>query len=524
MTTDAPPDAPAASPRVWESGVVALACAASLWIYARANYVGIALSDDFEYASVARNLLRGRGFAAQHILPVELQFWSSAVHPDFIHPPGTPALIAASFALFGIGDFQAVLPMMACFVAAGVLTFLIARQVGGRSAGWLAALVYSLHPSLLRWGVVALSETPTALVVATSLWLALRSADRPGGRAPFVIGLLLGLGAALRENVPIYLPGALAAAGLFGLGAIRSPEGRRKLVAAVAGTAVGIAPMVARSLIDAGRPWFSYSTYHVQGYSSLYQEVEIFRHLNPPTFLASAVAHPEVLRHKIAGIVLGAPGTLLAAADVPLALLFAAGLAVARDGAQRRLRDAVLVQLFAHFAVLSVFVANPRHLAPLMPGMIAVGACGGAALLAGMLRTGPRHGWIPAAFVALLLAAEARTWSIYCRSDWRKNQWEKVPAFVEANVPPDGLVMTDSIEAVVWRADRNAATIPVDRPGFEHMVATLAPTHLLLTSRLRMYPKSAWMAEMQERGDIPGFRESARFEDGTWRAVLYRRE
>ncbi|HWN83463.1 MAG TPA: hypothetical protein VNM87_15320, partial [Candidatus Udaeobacter sp.] len=59
-----------------------------LGLYALRHYAGIAGSDDFEYASIARNVLRGRGVTTQHLYPAELAHWGGVPHPEIAHPPG----------------------------------------------------------------------------------------------------------------------------------------------------------------------------------------------------------------------------------------------------------------------------------------------------------------------------------------------------------------------------------------------------------------------------------------------------
>lgn len=522
MDAAPPPDVPIsgvpAAARRWEPFAAAALCAAALALYARAQYRGLRLSDDFEYAHVARNVLRGRGFETQQLNPLDLQAFAGVPHANVLHPPGTPLLIAPSFAVFGATEFAAVLPMALCHVALGALVFLLAARLFGRGAAWCAAAMFAIHPGCLRFATLALSETPTALCLAGSL-LAVLAARRPRGL--FVAGLLAGAAVWFRENAATYAAALVLAASLTGHGDRRARI--RRCLPLVLGFAVPVALLSIRSMVAFGRPWFSYSTYHVQGYSALFDGVEIFRHLRPPTFAETFAAHPDVIRGKVIDNLAAAPQTFWDAAGAATSILLAAHLVLPARPAVAAAKSALLVAVALHFAAHAVFTSNQRHLAPYVPLAI-VFAGGTVAAAAGLVRRrGGAAAWGAAALTALLLVGMVRTYRTYTLGEWRTNDWSGLGAWVGARTAPGAVIVTDQPEPVVWGADRCAVVVPVDRAGLDEIDARVRPTHLLATSRLAVYPKTAWLRPLLDDPGPHGWREEARYDDGKLQATLYAR-
>lgn len=521
-----PADAPAepTPPRRWEPLAAAVCAAASLAWYWKGQYRGVRMSDDFEYAHIARNILRGRGFETQQLNPIDLGHFAGVPHANVLHPPGTPLLIAPSFALFGVSDFAAVLPMAACFVALAAVVFLVASRLFGRAAGWCAAGLFAIHPETLRYATVAMSELPTALCMTAAVLAALVAGPDPskGRRALFAAGLLCGAAMWFRENAATFGGAVLVFVLAQTEGDLRTKL--RRCVPVVAGLAVPAALLSLRCMIAFGKPWFSYSTYALQCYSPLFDGVEIYRHIDPPTFLESLRAHPDVFRAKVVKLVLDAPLTFAAAAWMPCTVLLAAHLVLPARRAAAATLAALGAALALHFAAHAVFAANPRHVVPYVP-LVTVFA--GATVATVVCRLVHRRRdvttWVTALVVAVLVAAAVRHYRIYALSDWRTNQWDGIGAWVAKETPEGALVATDQFEPVVWYADRRAMVLPVDRAGFDEMVRRADPGWLMVTSRASSYPKLEWVAEIAGAPAANGWHETGRFDDGKVRAVLYAR-
>jgi 4-amino-4-deoxy-L-arabinose transferase-like glycosyltransferase len=97
--------------------------------------------------------------------------------PAYPYPPLYPLLVAALQGL-GLGAESAGL-FIALAADLLVLFPLVAltRLAVGETAAWGAAFLWAIHPSAIRLGVQALTDAPTALLVAIALWAGLRALD-----------------------------------------------------------------------------------------------------------------------------------------------------------------------------------------------------------------------------------------------------------------------------------------------------------------------------------------------------------
>jgi 4-amino-4-deoxy-L-arabinose transferase-like glycosyltransferase len=133
-------------------------------------------------------------------------------HPlgsDTYHPPGYYYFLAAVYALFGhsylaVRVVQAVLGTLTC-----LLVYLLAREIFGPPAGFLAGLTAAVYPPLIFYTGVLLTETLTAcLLTAASCCLVASARHKRSGRDIAVIlsGLLLGFTVITRSIFLVAVP------------------------------------------------------------------------------------------------------------------------------------------------------------------------------------------------------------------------------------------------------------------------------------------------------------------------------
>ena len=106
--------------------------------------------------------------------------WPEAL--AYPYPPMYPLLVAA---VQGIGVGAESAGLFITLVADLLVLFplvALTRVAAGGAAAWGAAFLWAIHPLAIRLGVQALTDAPTALLVATALWAGLRGLDewRPG--------------------------------------------------------------------------------------------------------------------------------------------------------------------------------------------------------------------------------------------------------------------------------------------------------------------------------------------------------
>lgn len=156
----------------------------------------------FEYDSIARALLDGRGFAYTHH---DLVYYSFTV-------PLFPWITAASYWLTGGSTVPLVLLQIAAGSALVVVTAAMCEQLfHSRVAGFVAGLLVGLHPGLVIYNATKAHPLSfDALLFTLVLWLFFRLFLQPTLPRAIVLGAVVGLGALSRSTTLVFFPiGAL---------------------------------------------------------------------------------------------------------------------------------------------------------------------------------------------------------------------------------------------------------------------------------------------------------------------------
>src|ERR1700736_955305 len=126
-----------------------------------------AVTDDSRfYADIATNWLRHGVYGITN---------SGVITPTLARLPGYPAFLAATFAVFGVGNFRAVLLLQVLFdLATCFLIADMARRFFGSRAAQAAFLLAALCPFLANYAAAALTETLEIFFTALALDLAVR--------------------------------------------------------------------------------------------------------------------------------------------------------------------------------------------------------------------------------------------------------------------------------------------------------------------------------------------------------------
>jgi len=194
--------------------------------------------DAIEYEEAARSLLEGRGY---------LLWMGDAAYPPR-YPPGLSALIAASLPLVGSDLGSGIWVVLASALAAIGGTYALGRTVAGFACGLVAALLVATSPLHVQWSRAVMSDVPASAAVA---WLALGVllVRRRGAGAipPFALGAAAGLAGSIRYAVLAVVPAACVV--LLACDPAPTLGSRlRRVLALLAGTLVGVLPMLAVNL------------------------------------------------------------------------------------------------------------------------------------------------------------------------------------------------------------------------------------------------------------------------------------
>jgi 4-amino-4-deoxy-L-arabinose transferase-like glycosyltransferase len=185
------------------------------------RWAGEPVWDGHYYDFGARRIAAGFGYSDDR--------WSDGVvqwHPWCHYPVGYSAVLGAFYRVLG-SDLR-VAAVFDASVSAGVcvMTWLLAKNALSPMRARVAGIIAAVHPGLVLYAALVMTEPLSALLTLTAFWIATRpaaSTTRP--MRPFVIGaLVLGLGALVR-------PQTLLCAPFFGLIEIPTAFGRLKRLA-----------------------------------------------------------------------------------------------------------------------------------------------------------------------------------------------------------------------------------------------------------------------------------------------------
>jgi 4-amino-4-deoxy-L-arabinose transferase-like glycosyltransferase len=211
------------------------------------------VDDSRLYANIAENWLRHGVYGITN---------SGVIMPTLSRLPGYPAFLAAIFALFGLGNFRAVLLVQALFdLATCFLIADLARRMFSWRAAQAAFLLGALCPFLANYAAAALTETLETFFTALALNLAFcglgvgDDAGEHSSRTTTWLGCGLSVGAAilLRPDGGILL----AAIGAYLLGlllrSLRTNHGNARTlfwagVLVAVGAAAPLVPWTLRNL------------------------------------------------------------------------------------------------------------------------------------------------------------------------------------------------------------------------------------------------------------------------------------
>src|SRR5665213_992983 len=166
------------------------------------------LGDAMVYGDLARNMLQHHTFALTD---------PNRIHPTLIRLPGYPLLMAACFALFGVGNYYSVVYLqLALDVASCCLIAALAARVFGKRTGLIALWLAALCPFTADY--VATGYTEIASIFCVSLaffslerWHANLHRNRRWSHYLWPLGFTLSFGCLLRPDRTLLASAVIAA-------------------------------------------------------------------------------------------------------------------------------------------------------------------------------------------------------------------------------------------------------------------------------------------------------------------------
>jgi len=218
-TSRPPGDAP--SDGTFAAALGGLALAPRL--YVALAWSGEAVWDGHYYDFGARRIAAGFGY-------------SDDLHAWCHYPVGYSAVLGVFYKLFGAGQITAALMNALIGAALALVTWLLAREALTPWRARAAGLLVALHPGLVVYAALVMTEPLAALATFVAFWLAVR--DQRPWRGLVLGALALGLGTLVR-------PQALLCAPFLALVVWRrTGEARRTALAAALACVVTLAPVL----------------------------------------------------------------------------------------------------------------------------------------------------------------------------------------------------------------------------------------------------------------------------------------
>ncbi len=155
--------------------------------------------DGHYYDFGARRIAEGMGYSDSVAIG-----GSSVWHPWCHYPVGYSAFLGFFYWVFGSSPFVAHVVNAAVGALVAVLTWLVASHALSPSRAKLAGALAALHPGLVLYSALVMTEPLATLTTLIAFWIAVR--DRNAIRGAILGALLLGVSALIRPTVLLLAP------------------------------------------------------------------------------------------------------------------------------------------------------------------------------------------------------------------------------------------------------------------------------------------------------------------------------
>jgi 4-amino-4-deoxy-L-arabinose transferase-like glycosyltransferase len=232
--------------------------------------------------------------------------------PRLVKPPLLYWALAASMKVFGVNEFAARLPNAFAVVAWVVVTFLIGREMGGISRGWLAGIVLLTSLGTFTLGRIVMPEPMFSALIAAALYCALRGVRNLEWRAAWFLGFWL---FASLASFTKGLHGLLYPLAILGVAALCSRENRINLRGLISWRGAALFLLI-------NLPWYLYVEFRFPGYLHNLVVAEQLGHVIGASTPATNYANVPRLQFLLLQLAWLFPWSLAIFAALPVAARF----------------------------------------------------------------------------------------------------------------------------------------------------------------------------------------------------------
>ena len=487
-------------------------------------------SDDREYASIARNIVDGRGIVRNFIYPADINFFEKLPVPEFVHPPGYPLVLAGFFKLFGVNDFVALFPSYLSYFIIFLLLFYFVKRYLDIKTAVIAALILIFNKEMLDASLVALSEAVYTLTFFLFFILLINAKSL---RGIFIAGILLGVSHLIRENIyPFLIP-------LF-VYLYFYPDLTRlkKITYFILGILVPIIPNMVRSFLETGSPFFSYGNIVLMTYTDKYPWMNIYRDIQIPSFELS-----QFISKYLGNLVDGLGGILSISNPYLLAFFFMEMFYGDTHTQWKKAKILFLLLFISQIFFTPLITFNSRYFFPFLP-MIIIFASKSFLRISRDLFSGVKAYWKNTiSFLILLLFfiffMMPSTYLILRRSgppalDFKTPQFgflisekeaKRLNEFLKGELKENQVIWTDLPEILEWEGNRLCGWLPTQVDHIYEIHKKIPVDAILLTNLRTPYKmEEAWKYLLFSEHSLPKYRSVKLYKGGMMFAKLLIRD
>jgi 4-amino-4-deoxy-L-arabinose transferase-like glycosyltransferase len=496
----------------------------------------VAGSDDREYASMARNIVNGKGIARNFIYPVDINFFEKLPVPEFIHSPGYPLILAGFFKLFGISDFVALLPSYLSYFILLILLFYFANRYLDIKTAVIATVILIFNREILEMSLVALSEGVYTLLFFLFFSIFVKANSL---KAIFISGIFLGISHLIRENLyPFLVP-------LFVYLYFYPDLPRwKKMISFILGILVPILPNMVRSFWETGSPFFSYGKFVLMTYTEKFPWLNIYRDIQNPSLFEFLKDEPSQFLLKYLNNLATALEQILTISNPYLLAFFLIGMFYWKVSPEwKRIKILFLFLLVSPIFFISLFTYTHRFFIPFLPWMALLAAQGFLQLsedfISAVKRDWKKRALSIAIFLFIIFFMTPSIYTIFKPYKpaflgfktpqfgflMPKEEAKRLNDFLRSELKENQVIWTDLPEILEWEGNRLCGWLPTHIQSIYEIQKKIPVDAILLTSlRTPTQMEEEWKYLLFSEHSLPRYRNVKLYKGGMVFAKLLIRD
>ncbi len=476
----------------------------------------IAGSDDREYASIARNIVNGKGVVRNFIYPVDINFFEKLPVPDFVHPPGYPLILAGFFKLFGISDFIALIPSYISYFILVLLVFYFARRYLEIKKAVFASILFVFNREILNMSLIGLSEIVYTLIFFLFFILFIKADSL---KSLCLSGIMLGIGHLIRENIyPLLVPT------LVYLYIYTDTPRLKKIAVFISSMFVPIIPNLIRSYLDTGTPFFSYGKFILMAYTEKHPWLNIYRGVENPSLIEFLTEEGGQFFLKYLSNLVLTFENLLSVSNPYILTFFLAEMFYWKITPElKKVKILFLSIIVFQIFFISLFTFTERYFIPFIPLMIFFASQGFMRMFEHMtsevnMRWGKKALLFSLIFVFFMMPYFYKTFisAGHYFSGFKapqygfivpRNEAESLNKFLREELKENQTVWTDLPEILEWEGDRLCGWLPTKIQSIYEIHKKIPVDAILLTSMRTPYKfEEEWKYLLFSEHTLPKYR------------------